>query len=203
MFRSLIGDEPSWYPEKIMQIDSKEWEYRGRTGHAVRCHLQEIPENGADVAHLGAIHTQAVMLGGNLDFVLKFDHLVPMNHEWENTWQPSETDPHVAVMKMVGKNYVFGTNALQMDLSVRQIGPAIVHLEFVVKLMNKITLTRGVYIQGIKPISAHRHLIIHHLYTEPTFAARLFSKFLVYGEAKMVSDCVLFRYAVFNNSFDE
>lgn len=48
--------KPTWFPNENKKVASEAWKYRGRSEFEVTCHIQEIPENGADVAHLKAIH---------------------------------------------------------------------------------------------------------------------------------------------------
>lgn len=45
------------------EIINGEWEYKGRTEHEINCHIQEIPENGADIAHLNYLHLAGVNNG--------------------------------------------------------------------------------------------------------------------------------------------
>ena len=35
-------------------------EFRARTVHEVRCHIQDIPENGADVFHFKYVHSEII-----------------------------------------------------------------------------------------------------------------------------------------------
>ena len=44
------GEKPTWEPEIIKEITANQWVYQVRTEHHVNCHMQEIPENGADVS---------------------------------------------------------------------------------------------------------------------------------------------------------
>lgn len=41
---------------------------QGRTEHEVACHVQEIPENGADIAHLGFLHLAGAPVGKLLPY---------------------------------------------------------------------------------------------------------------------------------------
>ncbi|KAK0088263.1 hypothetical protein PV325_012677 [Microctonus aethiopoides] len=47
---------PEWYIEPILQISRDKWQYQGRNEFLINCHIQEIPENGADWAHLNPVH---------------------------------------------------------------------------------------------------------------------------------------------------
>ena len=57
-------DEPGWYPPVIEPVQDDSWVYQGRTEYHVNCHIQDIPENGADVAHLDAVHGASIITGG-------------------------------------------------------------------------------------------------------------------------------------------
>jgi len=39
---------------------TKDLEYRGKTIHHIMCHIQDIPENGADILHFKYVHTQVI-----------------------------------------------------------------------------------------------------------------------------------------------
>lgn len=48
--------------------DSGEWCYYGRNEFLINCHIQEIPENGADVAHLNAVHGPNMLTGNDIRY---------------------------------------------------------------------------------------------------------------------------------------
>ena len=50
------NEPPLWQIPAITEIETGQWKYYGRSEDTVRCFLQEIPENGADVHHLDAVH---------------------------------------------------------------------------------------------------------------------------------------------------
>jgi len=89
----------------------------------------------------------------------------------------------MAMMTLENKNMLFGYTVLELNFKIQQIGPACVHLEFTTPLFGGIT---GVFVQMVIPLEPSKHKIVHHVYTEPTLKGRLFSKFLLYGEARMV-----------------
>lgn len=47
----------------IEEIEQKEVKYHGRNEFYVSCHIQEIPENGADIAHFAAVHNDSLLAG--------------------------------------------------------------------------------------------------------------------------------------------
>ena len=76
------SESPNWEPPIIPEVESGAWVYQGRNEFFVNCHVQvsdimmmmlvndgccdhqDIPENGADVAHLDAVHSASIILGG-------------------------------------------------------------------------------------------------------------------------------------------
>lgn len=44
------------YPMIDVSSVTNELEYRARTIHEVKCHIQDIPENGADIFHFKYVH---------------------------------------------------------------------------------------------------------------------------------------------------
>lgn len=59
------GETP-WEIPIIEEIETGEWVFQGRNEYYVNCHIQEIPENGADVNHLSAVHGPSFLSGVDL-----------------------------------------------------------------------------------------------------------------------------------------
>lgn len=113
--------KPLWEIPLIAEgIDA--WNYHGRVTHEIACHIQEIPENGADVAHLDYIH------GG---FLLSWLHFI--RHEWQAVWS-TQSDPvgHVAKLVLNQQVSVLGCKIpfTSLDSRIDQVGPALVQLIF-------------------------------------------------------------------------
>lgn len=53
-----------WDIPIVKEIENNEFIYHGRNEFYINCHVQEIPENGADLAHFTAIHNDSVLAGG-------------------------------------------------------------------------------------------------------------------------------------------
>ena len=51
------------------------------------CQIQEIPENGADVAHLAAIHKDLAFLGGEPETWITRLWALFSWHEWHVSWR--------------------------------------------------------------------------------------------------------------------
>lgn len=77
------------------------------------CHIQDLPENGADVAHLAAIHSESFLGGGDPTHWL--NKLMAWNwHEWSISWaqETEEGQKHIAVANLmhalrIGKHSIF------------------------------------------------------------------------------------------------
>jgi len=54
--------------------------YRGKTEHHIHCHMQDIPSNGADIAHFKYVHTYITPLIKTLYF------------KWDAKWKTGD-DP--------------------------------------------------------------------------------------------------------------
>jgi len=116
---ACVADNPRWQVPVESCLDAMQ--FVGIVEHAVAAHIQEIPENGADAAHLLTVHAPFVVpaLSGTLD------------HDWDFTWTPGSTaaDKHTAVVGMTLGLRVMGAlvHALAVKVHVTQVGPALVH----------------------------------------------------------------------------
>ena len=136
------------------------------------------------------------MLGSNLTFLEKYDFACYLlRHDMTGSWEASPPPlEHVAKMKLRIENYFINCHVITLDLDVMQIGPACVHLEFISSFFG----IKGAYVQGVIPIGPKKNKIIHLVYTEPSFIANIFSKFLLYGEAAMVNS-IFNKNLIFTN----
>lgn len=57
--------EIPWELPVIEEIEDKTLRYHGRNEFYINCHIQEIPENGADIAHFEAVHNDSLLAGIN------------------------------------------------------------------------------------------------------------------------------------------
>lgn len=99
----------SQYPPGRKETDHKTWiQVTNAWSHTpldsktktAPCFPQEIPENGADVAHLSQVHGPSLMAGTDLRFI--FNKLFAFNkHDWQAEWSPMpEPDGHVGLLKL-------------------------------------------------------------------------------------------------------
>lgn len=61
-----VDDAEPWTIPAVPEVENGNWVYHGRNEYFVNCHIQEIPENGADPAHLQAVHGPSIAAGSDL-----------------------------------------------------------------------------------------------------------------------------------------
>lgn len=110
---------PFWEPP----LSSTPLRLHGISEHRVGCAIQEIPENGADIAHLDYLHG-GFMLG----------NVRSLSHLWTDvSWQPAPPpNEHLAHIKLTESFAVFGraVPGTAVEVSIIQIGLGMVQLTF-------------------------------------------------------------------------
>ncbi len=86
---------PQWSIPLIGSNGMSDWRCHGSVTHEIACHLQEIPENGADNAHLDYIHG---------DFLLSWLGKI-VQHGWSAVWS-TQAEPQAHVAKLVLTQHV-------------------------------------------------------------------------------------------------
>lgn len=180
MWHHAEGDEPNWKPPEMKEITNGEWTYRGRTEHIVNAHIEEIPENGADIAHLPQVHGPSMTSGVDLRYIYNTLHSF-LKHKWLANWEQDETEKHVGTLTIVHSLRIFGFRVGILDLKVeaRQIGPGFVYMTF-----NSI-FGKGAFIHSLTPIEPLTQRMIHHVYFQ-RFTPTIIAKFFMLAEALQV-----------------
>nr|XP_039261003.1 cholesterol 7-desaturase nvd-like [Styela clava] len=167
--------EPQWEIPTIPEIKQGSFYYRGRVEHHVNTHIQDIPENGSDLAHLSHLHVPSVFCGVNL--AEQFDSWFNFaDHIFKVDCKGSDDDlPHISKFDMTHHLEFFKKwKFFHIDLQVEQIGPGIVHLH-----MN-LPFARSVLVQSLTPVGPLHQVIIHSFYTDwkcPTWLSKIFLTF--------------------------
>lgn len=91
-------ENPSWYPPNDEVI--RKWTYRGRSEHYVNAHIQDIPENGADVGHLSILHGEMALSGQYAAQANKSLWNFLGNHKWKAAWKTDEHRKHVSKLDL-------------------------------------------------------------------------------------------------------
>uniref|UniRef100_UPI0037E9C0E0 cholesterol 7-desaturase nvd n=1 Tax=Semicossyphus pulcher TaxID=241346 RepID=UPI0037E9C0E0 len=152
------GEDPQWTVPELQEITKGEWVYRGRTEHFINAHIQEIPENAADIAHLAHLHTPGIVSGVDLRYTNSKTWEF-LRHDWKAHWEP-EAEPNKHCSKMLVKHAitVFGHHwsLLDVDVVARQVGPGVVFLQF-----EHSFLGRGVILHCVTPVEPLLQFVSH------------------------------------------
>lgn len=187
------GEHPSWFPDEIEEIKKRAWTHRGYTQHTVNAHIQEIPENAADVAHFVPIHAMPIVTGSHSRYNFS-NWCYIAQHEFNAGWEPQENEEkHVGILQLDHALFICGYKVpfTEFHLIARQIGPGLVFMKF------KSAFGDGVFLQSLTPKEPLLHIMRHEIYaakTMPTFMA----KFLLYAEAIQVErDIMIWNHKIF------
>ncbi|XP_078405784.1 cholesterol 7-desaturase nvd isoform X1 [Cetorhinus maximus] len=177
------GIDPSWNIPQQEEIQSREWVYRGRTEHYINCHIQEIPENAADIAHLSHLHTPSMLSGSDLRYTrARLWNFA--QHNWKVEWNPEpEPNKHCSRMQVNHTFYILGRHFSLLDVHVvaRQVGPGIVYM-----LFNHSFLGRGVILHCVTPVEPLLQRVTHCIYYQASIPT-IIPKFI------MKAECIQFE----------
>nr|XP_012145155.1 PREDICTED: cholesterol desaturase daf-36 [Megachile rotundata] len=191
------GVEPSWQPQTLNHILNRTWRYHGRNEFLINCHIQEIAENGADIAHLRVVHGPAVF--SKITYILSL--IAPfVRHSWSNiNWMPhssyseskksevaesikqnSENSSHRAYMTLRHHLILFDKfKVLKLDVNVQQIGPGYVEL-----FMESVLGTVCIF-QTVTPMEPLLQKVTHLLFSPPLISP--------YASILFLAECLMFE----------
>ena len=123
----------------LEEVESGEWVYQGRNEFTVNCHIQvtatvstvtvaalvqDIPENGADVAHLDAVHSASILLGGEPSQAAEEASSGLTSHVWDISWAAGEGEAaHTASISLHHKKLLLGRlTVFSLGVEAQQIG---------------------------------------------------------------------------------
>ncbi|XP_008322890.2 cholesterol 7-desaturase [Cynoglossus semilaevis] len=172
------GAEPQWSVPEQTEVTTREWVYRGRTEHLINAHIQEIPENIGDFAHLNFLHTPGIFSGADLRYT---DNKVVtfLQHSWKGEWKPeSEPNSHCSQMFLTHCLTVFGLRLPLLDIyvEVRQVGPGLVSMMFHHRFLG-----RGLILQSVTPVEPLLQCVTHTIYYQSNIPA-VVPKFILRAE---------------------
>uniref|UniRef100_A0A8R1I2S2 cholesterol 7-desaturase n=1 Tax=Caenorhabditis japonica TaxID=281687 RepID=A0A8R1I2S2_CAEJA len=169
------GAEPEWEIPEIPEVTDGTWKFSGRTEHEVMCHIQEIPENGADIAHLNYLHKSAppITKGSNIINTDLTDPQPVVQHVWDGKWEVrSEEEKHCGVMHLSQYMTLWGSKLplTESKLIAEQLGPGIVHMTFDFGFWGK-----GIVFQTVTPEEPLLQRVRFRMYSDiPWFFVKFF-----------------------------
>ncbi|XP_075147149.1 cholesterol 7-desaturase nvd isoform X2 [Haematobia irritans] len=185
---SADPDQIPWDIPSIEEITTKELTYHGRNEFYINCHIQEIPENGADLAHFKAIHNLSALAGGQNPNPIFLKAIG--THNWEAKWTPSSTK-HMAVVTLKHSMKLSHFSLFQMDITGEQIGPSYVQLH-----LHSPSLGRIEILQTITPMGPMTQKVVHRFYAQRILAPLM--KCVVFAESVMFErDITMWNHKVY------
>ncbi len=189
-------------------------ELRGESVNYVNCHIQEIPENGADIRHFDFVHSSFL---DSFPFIkVKWSMLSERASEPELLKMMTIADPDIQKFKWsLIKKYINDENKKYVNvisLSCNliffekyklflfngtgfQVGPALVYLILKSKFFEMILF------QSIAPMSKFCQKVTHKLYTSSYIPYFLSSFFLVFGEVRQfMNDMKIWNHKQFGSN---
>lgn len=155
---------PWFHPPLLPELAPGAFVYHGMTENLVPAIIFELPENGADIGHLTALHSAFVVAA-----------LRPaLSHAWVGHWRPHESEPHLARLSIQQTMVLCGfplPGAVQV--SILQCGPSQVYLFFSLPGIGRVVIT-----ETVTPVEPTLQRVLHACHAEPG-VPRLVAKVLL------------------------
>ncbi|XP_076666871.1 cholesterol 7-desaturase nvd isoform X1 [Andrena cerasifolii] len=188
------GLEPAWQPQTVSHVSDRTWRYQGRNEFLINCHVQEVAENGADTAHLSAVHGPAIFSS------IAYPLSRIARHSWINDgWTPhhsyseDKNSDNDESKKEDAKNFshrAYTTlrhtlvlfeklELLRLDVHVQQIGPGYV------ELLMETYLGPICIFQTVTPMEPLLQKVTHLVYSPPLIGP--------YASVMFFAECLMFE----------
>ncbi|KAG5678787.1 hypothetical protein PVAND_008424 [Polypedilum vanderplanki] len=175
-------NEQPWILPTVDEVNDGSWVYHGANEFTINCHIQDIPENGADRAHLTTVHGTNIAAG--MDVCKSRESIFSFGtHIWDAKWAVNDDLKHQSIIKLTHVFNVLSFKLLKIDSDIRQIGPAFVILTI------KTIFGNAVIFQTLTPLEPLVQKLSHYFYA-PWYLA-WFVKFLIWGETVNVGRDVM------------
>nr|NP_001265912.1 cholesterol 7-desaturase nvd 2 [Ciona intestinalis]BAK39962.1 Neverland [Ciona intestinalis] len=157
------GGEPKWVLPSSVTINTLK--YAGKTEHIINSHIQDIPENAADISHLDHLHKPVI--GSDVE---KTNESLLNNlifHSIQASWKPptDPNEPHRSTMSIKDNIHLSIFNIkiplLYLEFEIDQIGPGAVHIHV------RTPFFRGLMLQNVTPIEPFVQKLTHSFYVSP------------------------------------
>lgn len=170
-----------WELSIVPEIEDGRWSYYGKNEFLVNVHIQDIPENGADVAHLAAVHQPNCLSGSDIRYMRPNWGAIG-KHIWVASWHAPEENspPHIARMDLTHTFKFFNKfEFATVDVKAYQIGPGYV------QLMMQTGIGPMAILQTVTPVEPLVQRVIHRFYAPRNLGNAFFQRFSVWAETIM------------------
>ncbi|KAJ9458514.1 Cholesterol 7-desaturase [Diplonema papillatum] len=170
------GREPSWFPRNDENVSNGKWKHAAWSGHEILTHISEIPENGADSAHLNVVHKDFIFTHRDIP-----EKPTPIQHKWSATWEVDSERPWVTNMT-VSMRHILGFDFLNklgvgLDVEANQVGPGLVYL-YINTVVGTVLMA-----QSVTPIGQFRQRVEHNYFACPNIP-RWFAKAVAWAACR-------------------
>ncbi|CAK66954.1 unnamed protein product (macronuclear) [Paramecium tetraurelia] len=175
-----------WYD--VVSEESDHLTLRAESINYVNCHIQEIPENGADMRHFDYIHASAMDIIPHWldsDFLKEMTHPVPRCRQYQKQlfdqyFTNKELIPYLNVLLLDGYVILFNRFKFHAIWATGfQMGPS------TVALYVKSAIFEVLFKQSIQPVEKFTQKVYHTVFTNG-YLPYWFSAYLLHAELRQV-----------------
>ena len=208
-------DSRDEYQDKIyfnpLPLKTSHLDFRGETINYVNCHIQEIPENGADMRHFDFLHTRLISWVSFITFDWKMvshraddsDLYEIMKHKYEfindfkmkllKQYLTEENSKYINVISLCCYVQVFNFKFFLFNATGFQVGPALVYLFLKSKFFE------AIFAQSLTPLDKFHIRVSHKLFAS-SFIPYVISAYMLYGEmGQVLNDMLVWNKKVFGS----
>ena len=185
--------------------------FRGESINHVNCHIQEIPENGADIRHFDFLHTNVFTYVKFIQFEWSMkshraaepDIFTYMKHEKEyfnefkmkllHRYINEENKKYLNIISLDCYVKLFSYKFFLFNLTGFQVGPGLVYLFL------KSYFFESIFAQSVTPLKKFHLKVSHKIYTSGYIPYWL-SSYMLYSEVKQLfSDMAIWNNKIFGS----
>ncbi|KAL7052618.1 hypothetical protein ACKWTF_004938 [Chironomus riparius] len=175
-------NEEPWEIPVIDEVDNGRFVCHGWNEFRVHSHIQDIPENGADIAHLATVHGSNILGGADINN-MRNSWFSFGSHIWNAKWSSNTYFKHMATVKLTHIYKLLSFKLIEIDADIDQIGPGYV------TLVLKLIFGKIIILQTLTPLEPLVQNLSHYFYA-PWYLGWL-AKFIMYGETINVARDVM------------
>jgi cholesterol 7-dehydrogenase len=183
------GRDPFFTVPECQEIKSGKWTCKGRSVHYINCHLEDILENGADLAHLQAVHEIGAHAGMAMNYRDSTWLGRLMTHHWKASWEAlPHPNEHIGHMKLSAIHKLFGRwhfKPFDIHVSVDQVGPGVVFL-YINGIFGRVLLLQTGVPEG--PVLQR---FTHYIYCSRWMPSFIASYLILYWDSVQVSSHII------------